>query len=108
MARLILIIVINVFLFGFLFSFIHNVRVMNEKKPAKPKEEKYNSEYWWYNAPHYYVLSNGEKINLPEYFTWDEYKNISKERFIQKITYIERMLEKKEHTEETGEQNYIE
>lgn len=34
---------------------------------------------WWYSVPHYWVLSNGDKINLAEYITWEDYKNMSKE-----------------------------
>ena len=37
-----------------------------------------DSEYWWYSAPHYYIMSNGEKVNIAEYVTWDDWKNMSK------------------------------
>lgn len=37
------------------------------------KKVKKNSEDWWYSVPHWYVMSNGEKINIAEYVTWEDW-----------------------------------
>jgi len=51
-----------------------------------------DSEYWWYNAPHYYIMSNGEKFNIPEYVTWDDWKNMPKEKKMQLLLNIENRI----------------
>jgi len=51
-----------------------------------------DSEYWWYNAPHYYIMSNGEKVNIAEYITWDDWKNMSKPKKIQLLHSIENRI----------------
>lgn len=51
-----------------------------------------DSEYWWYNAPHYHIMSNGEKFNIAEYVTWDDWKNMSKEKKIQLLIIIENRI----------------
>lgn len=109
MGRLFAILFFNFLLFYGIIGLIRMIRNKDEENfKQNEKKIKCDSEYYWYNKPHYHVLSNGEKINLPEYFTWAEYKNMSKERFIQKIAYIESMLEKKKYTEETDKKDYIE
>jgi len=45
-------------------------------KSKKVKEVKKDSEYWWYNSPHYYIMSNGEKFNIAEYVTYEDWKNL--------------------------------
>jgi len=54
----------------------------------------------WYKYPHYYVFKSGEKINLSEYFTYEEYYHSNKERIIEKLVQLEHRLSK-ENTEET-------
>lgn len=40
---------------------------------GEPKRVKKNSEDWWYSVPHWYIMSNGEKINIAEYVTWEDW-----------------------------------
>ena len=37
------------------------------------KKVKKNSEDWWYSVPHWHIMSNGEKINIAEYVTWEDW-----------------------------------
>jgi len=57
-----------------------------------------DDRYYWYNHPHYHITSSGEKINLAEYLTYDEYINLSKdkEKFMQYCCQLENRLNKKD------------
>lgn len=50
----------------------HNDNVLI-KSSSELKKVKKNSEDWWYSVPHWYVMRNGEKINLAEYITWEDW-----------------------------------
>lgn len=50
----------------------HNDNVLI-KSSGELKKVKKNSEDWWYSVPHWYVMRNGEKINLAEYITWEDW-----------------------------------
>ena len=58
------------------------IKAKNNENPVKLMENqiKYNSEYYWYNKPHYHIMSNGEMINIPDYVSWDDWKNYSQEK----------------------------
>jgi len=47
---------------------------------------------YWYEKPHWHILSNGQKINLAEYFTYDEWNNLSEVKKAQKLLIIESKL----------------
>ena len=49
----------------------HNDNVLI-KSSSELKKVKKNSEDWRYSVPHWYVMRNGEKINLAEYITWED------------------------------------
>ena len=70
------------------------IKEKNNENPVKLMENqiKYDSEYYWYNKPHYYIMSNGEKVNIAEYITWDDWKNMSKPKKIQLLHSIENRI----------------
>ena len=93
MARLISILLFNFLLFYGIIGLIRMIRNKDEKD-FSPKERniKCDSEYYWYNKPHYYIMSNGEKINIPDYVSWDDWKNYGKEKRIQICLQIENRI----------------
>ena len=88
MIRLILIFIIVTFIIAGIVDTINNYI----KHKSFTKSEIPNSEYWWYNTPHYYIMSNGEKFNIAEYVTWDEWKNLPKENRIKTCLEIENRI----------------
>lgn len=69
--------------FGFLQFIIRLIREKNSETYIEENKDititnKHDSEYYWYNKPHYHVMSNGEKINLPDYITWNDWKNLDR------------------------------
>lgn len=52
---------------------------------------------YWYENPHYFILPCGEKINLNEYFTYEEYIEIRKDtdKWMQWVDYYNNTFNKK-------------
>lgn len=61
---------------------------LGEKSDTKKKD----SEYWYYTKPHYHIMSNGEKFNIPDYVSWDDWKGLSKENRIRLCLQIENRI----------------
>ena len=61
-------------------------------KSKKVKEVKKDSEYWWYNSPHYYIMSNGEKFNIAEYVTYEDWKNLDQSHKNRLLLQIEHRI----------------
>ena len=61
------------------------------------KLQKTDIDYW-YEKPHWYVFADGTKINLSEYFTYDEWKNFSDDKKMQRLTQIKMNLNEQEKT----------
>ncbi len=52
------------------------------KSAGELKNVKKNSEDWWYSVPYWYIMSNGEKINIAEYVRWEDwYKRSEVDRY---------------------------
>ena len=52
---------------------------------------------YWYEKPHWYVFPDGEKINLSEYMTYEEYKSYSKPKIAQIAHYAKLSLDKEKN-----------
>ena len=52
---------------------------------------------YWYENPHYFILPCGEKINLNEYFTYEEYIEIKKDthKWMEWVNYYNNTFNKK-------------
>ena len=89
-------------MFGELLFMLLGSKKSNTMKVSNTKNSKINQSagdikddrYYWYNHPHYYITSSGEKINLAEYLTYDEYIKLSsnKETYINFCNELERRL----------------
>ena len=105
MVRLILFLCM-LFMFGELLFMLLGSKKSNTMKVSNTKNSKINQfagdikddRYYWYNHPHYHITSTGEKINLAEYLTYDEYIKLSsnKEKFMQYCCQLENRLNKKD------------
>ena len=71
---------------------------------GEPKKVKKNSEDWWYSVPHWYVMSNGEKINIAEYVTWEDWHKRSESDRYRLCLQIENRILK---TDENNKLNKI-
>lgn len=57
-----------------------------------------NDVYYWYEKPHWYIFENsGIKINLSEYFTYYEWRNMSEMERMERLLNIERKLADKQN-----------
>jgi len=82
MGRLIFLLFLTFLFFFGLSSIIEKIKEKdnNDNGQLIKNQIKCDSEYYWYNKPHYYIMSNGEKINIPDYVSWDDWKNYSQEK----------------------------
>lgn len=105
MVRLILFLCL-LFMFGELLFMLLSSKKSNTMKVSNIKNSKINQSvsdikddrYYWYNHPHYHITSSGEKINLAEYLTYDEYIKLSsnKDRYIKFCYDLENKLKIKD------------
>lgn len=105
MVRLILFLCL-LFMFGELLFMLLSSKKSNTMKVSNTKNSKINQSvsnikddrYYWYNYPHYHITSSGEKINLAEYLTYDEYIKLSsnKDRYIKFCYDLENKLKIKD------------
>lgn len=120
MVRLLLFLVF-VFLFIEMINvFVYNIKKKNNdtviQKTSNNKNSTVNQSnkeikderYWWYNAPHYWISPSGRQINMPDYFTYEEYKNAKQDTINHKLLCIENILEKAEQEKSDQENIRIE
>lgn len=78
MVRFILLFILGYFagwLLVAFMKFISETIDFRRNSSEKIKVKKRPIDYW-YEKPHYFILPCGEKINLSEYFTYEEYNEI--------------------------------
>lgn len=92
MGRFICLLMIILFFYLCICPFFENIKNNDEDSHINKKKIKCNSEYYWYNKPHYHIMSTGEKINIPDYISWNDWKNYSNETRIQICNQIENRI----------------